>query len=49
MIVGGSQEGLDLASRVLLDPCDAAWLEDPGYFGARGAAPSGSASRREET
>jgi GntR family transcriptional regulator/MocR family aminotransferase len=37
MIVGGSQEALDLTCRVTLDPGDAAWLEDPGYFGARGA------------
>jgi GntR family transcriptional regulator / MocR family aminotransferase len=37
MIVNGSQEALDLACRVVLDPGDAAWIEDPGYFGARGA------------
>jgi GntR family transcriptional regulator / MocR family aminotransferase len=37
MIVNGSQEALDLTCRVVLDPGDAAWLEDPGYFGARGA------------
>jgi GntR family transcriptional regulator/MocR family aminotransferase len=37
IIVAGSQQGLDLATRLLLDPGDAAWLEDPGYAGARGA------------
>ncbi|MES2179462.1 MAG: PLP-dependent aminotransferase family protein [Gemmatimonadota bacterium] len=37
MIVNGSQEGLDIACRVVLDPGDSAWMEDPGYFGARGA------------
>jgi GntR family transcriptional regulator/MocR family aminotransferase len=37
MIVAGSQQGLDLAARVLLDPGDAAWIEDPGYPGAYGA------------
>lgn len=37
MVVNGSQEAIDLACRVVLDPGDAAWLEDPGYFGARGA------------
>ncbi|HEU5218538.1 MAG TPA: PLP-dependent aminotransferase family protein, partial [Gemmatimonadales bacterium] len=37
LIVNGSQQGLDLAARVLLDPGDRAWLEDPGYNGARGA------------
>jgi GntR family transcriptional regulator/MocR family aminotransferase len=37
VIVSGSQQGLDLAARVLLDPGDPAWVEDPGYLGARGA------------
>jgi GntR family transcriptional regulator / MocR family aminotransferase len=37
IVTTGSQQGLDLAARVLLDPGDAAWLEDPGYIGARGA------------
>jgi GntR family transcriptional regulator/MocR family aminotransferase len=32
MIVSGSQQGLDLTSRVLLDPGAAAWVEDPGYW-----------------
>jgi len=37
IVVAGAQQGLDLACRVLLDPGDAAWLEDPGYPGARSA------------
>jgi GntR family transcriptional regulator/MocR family aminotransferase len=37
IIVSGSQQALDVAARVLLDPNDAAWIEDPGYLGARGA------------
>jgi GntR family transcriptional regulator/MocR family aminotransferase len=37
LIVAGSQQGLDLVARVLLDPGDAAWTEDPGYPGAYGA------------
>ena len=37
IIVGGSQQGLDLATRLLLDPGDSVWLEDPGYVGARAA------------
>jgi GntR family transcriptional regulator/MocR family aminotransferase len=37
IVVSGSQQGLDLAARVLLDPGDTAWIEDPGYLGARGA------------
>jgi GntR family transcriptional regulator/MocR family aminotransferase len=37
IVVAGSQQGLDLTARVLLDPGDRAWIEDPGYLGARGA------------
>ena len=37
LVVGGAQAGLDLAARLLLDPGDPAWVEDPGYYGARGA------------
>lgn len=35
IIVAGSQQGLNLAAHLLLDPGDVAWLEDPGYHGAR--------------
>ena len=37
LIVAGTQAGLDILARVLLDPDDLAWLEEPGYVGARGA------------
>ena len=37
MIVPGSQGALDLATRMLVNPGDQVWLEDPGYSGARGA------------
>lgn len=36
-VVAGAQRGLDLAFHLLLDPGDEAWMEDPGYPGARGA------------
>jgi GntR family transcriptional regulator/MocR family aminotransferase len=37
IVVAGAQAGLDLACRLLLDAGDAAWIEEPGYIGARGA------------
>lgn len=37
IIVTGSQGGLYLAARVLLNTGDQAWVEDPGYIGARRA------------
>ena len=37
IVVNGAQQGLDLVARLLLDPGDAAWMEEPGYLGARGA------------
>jgi GntR family transcriptional regulator/MocR family aminotransferase len=37
IVVSGAQQGLELAARVLLDPGDEAWVEDPGYPGTRGA------------
>ena len=44
MITAGSQQALDLAARVLIDPGDKVWLEDPGYHGARGAFTAAGAS-----
>jgi GntR family transcriptional regulator/MocR family aminotransferase len=32
MIVSGSQQALDLVTRVLLDSGDAVWIEEPGYW-----------------
>jgi GntR family transcriptional regulator/MocR family aminotransferase len=37
IVVSGSQQGIDLAARVLLNPGDAVWVEDPGYIVARAA------------
>jgi GntR family transcriptional regulator/MocR family aminotransferase len=35
IIVSGSQQGLEIATRVLLDPGDRVWMEEPGYRFAR--------------
>lgn len=37
MVVAGSQQGLQRSARVLVNPGDAVWTEEPGYFGARRA------------
>jgi len=37
IITTGAQAALDLAARLLVDPGDPVWIEDPGYLGARGA------------
>ncbi len=37
MVVNGSQQALYLCGQVLLTPNDLAWMEDPGYPGARAA------------
>jgi GntR family transcriptional regulator/MocR family aminotransferase len=36
VITSGAQHGLDLAARLLLDPDDRVWIEEPGYTGLRG-------------
>ena len=35
IIVSGAQQALDLVARVLLEPGDTVWMEEPGYAGAR--------------
>jgi len=37
ILTAGSQGAFDLAARTLLNPGEAVWMENPGYFGARGA------------
>jgi GntR family transcriptional regulator/MocR family aminotransferase len=37
LIIAGSQQGLDLVARLLINPGDRVWIEEPGYLGARGA------------
>ncbi len=43
IIIAGTQAALHLLSQVLLDPKDTAWIEDPGYLGARAALLSADA------
>ncbi|MES3004073.1 MAG: PLP-dependent aminotransferase family protein [Pseudomonadota bacterium] len=35
VVTEGVHQAIDLASRLLADPRDTAWLEDPGYWGIR--------------
>lgn len=35
LIVEGAHQGLDLITRLLTDPGDLAWVEEPGYWGIR--------------
>jgi GntR family transcriptional regulator/MocR family aminotransferase len=35
LITSGSQQSLDLIARLMLDPGEAVWVEDPGYIAAR--------------
>ena len=41
IVVTGAQAALDLASRVLMDEGEDAWMEEPGYLGARSALVGG--------
>ncbi|WP_199103523.1 PLP-dependent aminotransferase family protein [Aquitalea sp. ASV11] len=37
LVVQGAQQALELTARLLADPADQAWMEDPGYAGAHAA------------
>jgi GntR family transcriptional regulator/MocR family aminotransferase len=37
MVVSGSQQALEIAARVLVEPRQPVWVEEPGYGGARDA------------
>ncbi len=43
IIVAGSQQAVDLTARILLEPDDVVWVEDPCYPGARNALLSAGA------
>lgn len=43
IVVAGSQQAIEFCARILLDPGQDAWLEDPGYLGARAALVSAGA------
>jgi GntR family transcriptional regulator / MocR family aminotransferase len=43
IVVAGAQQGLELIAKLLLDPGDLAWMEEPGYPAARGALISAGA------
>jgi GntR family transcriptional regulator/MocR family aminotransferase len=34
IIVAGAQQGIELTARLLLEPGDPVWMEEPGYFGS---------------
>ena len=37
VVTSGAQQAFDLLARLLLDPGDAVWIEEPGYIDLRGA------------
>jgi len=44
IVMSGSQQALEFSARILLDVGEAAWMEDPGYLGARAALTAAGAS-----
>lgn len=43
MVIGGVQHGMGFLARLLLDPGEKAWLEEPAYLAARAALSAASA------
>lgn len=43
-VTSGAQQAFDFLGRMLLDPGDSVWVEDPGYIGSRGALASAGAN-----
>lgn len=46
LVTSGTQQGLDLAARLLVDSGDTAWMEEPGYAGGRSSLQSAGADVR---
>lgn len=46
VITTGAQAAFDLLARLLLDPGDTVWMEEPGYYGAKAAFTVAGASIR---
>lgn len=44
VVTNGAQSGLDLLTRLLVDPGDVVWMEEPGYVNARLAFRAGQAN-----
>jgi GntR family transcriptional regulator/MocR family aminotransferase len=44
VVTNGAQAAFDLLARLLTDPGDAVWMEEPGYYGARAAFVSAGAT-----
>jgi GntR family transcriptional regulator/MocR family aminotransferase len=44
VITNGAQSAFDLLARILIDPDDTVWLEEPGYYGAGSAFLSAGAN-----
>jgi GntR family transcriptional regulator/MocR family aminotransferase len=44
VITSGAQSAFDLLARILIDPGDTVWLEEPGYYGAGSAFLSAGAN-----
>ena len=43
VVTNGAQSAFDLLARLLLDPGDTVWMEEPGYYGAAAAFLAGGA------
>ncbi len=44
VVTNGAQSAFDLLARILIDPGDTAWMEEPGYYGAGAAFLSAGAN-----